>query len=329
MKIVKFVSFQIILGLFIYGCSNNIMPQDLIKGESTAIPTKNEPTVIPTGVSASTSVPTDIIKVYNENFVDKNNLNSPSCQNYGIITGNIYSNDSERTDVNDFIYLNDYLEQIKSEKSLENVEVTYNGKTIKTNDKGAFSIPMSEVGDSLKIKFSKQGYVPFEHYYISNTCLFHIGLSPLYPDELAAKEMKLISKHYSSEFPSTPDFFTFIKNKEFDYIELSYFIVDNEEKAKKVNFTDKIDFSKEIVLMIASRDPFGFPPAIIDTAMETDNNFILSSHKTRYLNLIPIERKFPPVGDDFKIKFQSIILPKSSKEIIVYLNKDKKLNLTK
>lgn len=319
MKINKLIILNIILGLFIYGCSGIAQKEIDILPSSTLSSNQS-------GVNTSFSVPPTIIPP-STNSITPSTGSSPGCQNRNILTGNIYSNTQNKVnyEFQSSVNSKDYFDEINSEKPLGDVEISYNGKTIKTDSKGIFNIPMTDNKEDTKFKFSKQGYVSDERV-INNTCLFHLGLSPLYTDELSAKEIKFNSKYYSSEYSSIPDFFTTVKNKEATYNEFSYFIIDSEEKAKKVNFNDKVDFKNDIVFMITNGDPFGFPPAIIDTAMESDKKFILSSHKTRYLNISQLEVKVFPQGDDFKVKLQSIILPKS-KGIDVYINKDKKYSI--
>lgn len=271
------------------------------------------------------------------NFVDKNNLQSPTCQNNSVITGNIYVNDK----FVDSSSLKAYLDSVKDQTALENVEVTYNNKTVKSDANGVFNLPKSEIIDgNTKIKFTKQGYIPFETT-VYETCLFHVGLSPLYENELSAKELKLNSKSgISTEFTTIPDSMKSVKGDEKNPYYFSYIIVDSTEKAKKLNLgeyysisdkesvVENLDYTKEMQIIMTTGQIFGMSSNLVDTIMESNTSLVLGNHKPMYKNLLPSP---PPMtmGDTFRIVFQSIILPKSDKEIVFDLSKDVKVTLSR
>ncbi|MBC7475853.1 MAG: hypothetical protein H7263_16340 [Candidatus Sericytochromatia bacterium] len=318
MKIINLLIIQIIIGIFICNCSNQV---NMLENKS-----------VPTNQPSNSAIPTIFPSI---NFVDKNNLQSPTCQNPNVITGNIYSNNKGVVNYSDD--LKDYLEALKDEVPLEIVEITYNNKILKSNARGVFSLPKSDIKENTKFKFSKQGYIPFETF-VSDNCLLHIGLSPLYENELTAKDIKFRGKFgISSTFRELPESFTLIKQDSQQPYKLGYIIIDNSEKAKKINlgeFQDKemvienIDFNKEMEIILSDGQEFGTNLAIVDTVMESDRNLILSSHKGINKTLLP-KHGSGPSGDSFAIQIQTIIVPKSDKEIILNLSKEIKINLLK
>lgn len=336
MKNFYLYTLEVVIGIFICSCTNQINPVDN-KGLPTNQPTA-QPSIYPNVSLSPSPTPVDLIS---ENFIDKDfigdlqsqfcqtpSCQSPSCQNPNVITGNIYSNNSDRYELYD---LNQYFEALKYEVPLENVEITYNNKTLKSNLNGVFNLPKTDLKEDTKFKFSKQGYLSAE-FYIYGQCLFHIGLSPLYENELLAKDVKITEKNgVSASFKELPsEFFKAINNN------LGYIIIDSLEKAKKINLgeynygdsiIENIDYNKEMQIIIGNGSIFGYSPKIVDTVMESDNNLILSSHKSLFKTLIPQQAQAS--RDYFAIIIQSIIVPKSDKEIILNLDKDVKIKLLK
>lgn len=316
MKIVNLFITGVITASFVFSCSNS--------------ENKNLPSVKflePSNITATPSV----------NFVDKNDLQSSSSENNNVITGNIYSNPENIYSLKpyvDYYDLKSYLNSIKDLVSLENVEITYNNKIIKSDLKGSFNLSKSEFDNNTKFKFSKQGYIPFETTIPNTAYSFYIALSPLYENELSAKEVKFRAKsgHYRGyihdEFKQIPK------------LGLAYIIIDTSEKAKKLNLgeysnlepiVENIDYTKEMqIILTDNKEDNGVlsgtkSETFVDTVMETDSNLILSWHRSLYACLLPIIKQNGPIayGDNFAIILQSIIVSKSDKEVVFNCNNEK------
>lgn len=310
MKSINLLALELTIGIFLFGCYNQ-----------STMETK------PSLNSESKSVTSVMM-----NFIDKNNLQSPTCQNPNFITGNIYVNDKSV----DYSDLKDYLNAVKELTPIDSVDVNYNNKSAKSDSKGVFNIPKSDLPEGTQMTFSKKGYIPFTTTFYKD-CLFHIGLSPLYKNELSAKEVKFKSTFgINPKFTTIPDFFTIDKQ-----IKLGYLIIDSSEKAQKFDVgeyfagpsgkekvIENLDYTKEMQILLTDGQIFGIHPETVDTVMESDSSLLLSSHKALYKTLLPIPPQ-GPYGDSFSIKIQSIIVPKSNKEIILNISEDSRLTLVR
>lgn len=324
MKSINLLALEVTIGIFLFGCYNQ-STMETKPNERSSINS-----ILPSG-SPSFSPSTSVTSIIG-NFIDKNNLQSPTCQSPNFITGNIYVNDKS---VN-YFDLKDYLNTVKELTPIDSVDVNYNNKSAKSDSKGVFNIPKSDLPEGTQMTFSKKGYIPFTTTFYKD-CLFHIGLSPLYKNELSAKEVKFKSTYeIIFQFKQIPDFFILDKQTK-----LAYLIIDTVEKAQKFNsdqyfgngadkqkVIENIDYNKEMQILLTNGQIFGIYPETVDTVMESDSSLLLSSHKALYKTLLPIPPQSPS-GDSFSIKIQSIIVPKSNKEIILNISEDIKTTLIK
>ena len=304
------------LGLFFalgfYGCNSTVV--DPKKPETS------RPVSLPSPSTLTSASPPSA----KFNFIDPNNLSTPSCQNSDVLTGNIYSNKANTGHYGIwFDSLAEYLKMIKNEVTLEGVEISYNDKKIVSDKNGTFYMPR-ERGKEIKMTFAKTGYYPLTTD-VPDSCLIHVGLSPLSPDELQARTV--VYKSYTSEggAPNSGDYPSYlIKDSKTGF---AYSVIKTKDKFNEIKNTvsgdnlaileSNIDAKKEILILFSSNTGiFGMQSDPINSVMESDDKVILSAHKSKCIDLLPANRSFPMMGDTFRIYIQALSIPYTSKKLV-------------